>query len=77
MSKQLNPKSHRVTESNERRTQERIAQYYGKADLLKTWETQPEKVRMRNHAYILKLRARLRMVKNLVMHRASPDADLG
>ena len=64
------------TEANERRTQERIAEYHGVDALLRTWEQASTQMQARNHDYILKLRARQRMVKNLILHRAGPDADL-
>lgn len=63
-----NPK--RSTEANERKTQERIAQYHGVSDLLRTWEQQPESVQADNHEYIIYLRAKVRMVRNYLLHRS-------
>jgi hypothetical protein len=68
---------HRYVEGNAERTQERIAQYHGLEDLLRTWEARPGKVQSRNHDYIQKLRARIRNVKNYIQHRACPASDLG
>lgn len=61
---------------NAERTQARVEQYRGLADLEATWNAAPMAMQCRNHAYILKLRARVRLVKNYVLHRAGPDADL-
>lgn len=75
--KTRNPgKPHRQTEANNKRTQDRISQYYGKVALLNTWEKQPAGVQDRNHDYLLELRRQIRNIKNYVMHRASPDYDL-
>lgn len=61
-----NPKSHRQSEANERRTQKVAATYYGKLDLLRTWELQDDF----DHDYIIKLRAVVRNLKQLLLHRA-------
>jgi hypothetical protein len=74
--KQRNIKSHRQTEANERRTQERVEQYYGLEALIRTWDLQPDEVQIKNHDYILKLRAKLRNVKNYVLHRSDAKAEI-
>jgi hypothetical protein len=74
--KQRHPKSHRQTEANERRTQERVDQYYGLEALCQTWDLQPDEVQIKNHDYILKLRAKLRNVKNYVLHRSDAKAEI-
>jgi len=68
--------SQRRTEAQARRTAERIDEYLGVRELLRTWELQPMAVQCREHDYILRLRARERMVKNLLAHRSGPDADI-
>jgi hypothetical protein len=67
---------HRHIEGNAERTMARVNQYRGKLDLLATWEKAPMAMQCRNHDYVLKLRARVRNVRNYVLHRAGPDADL-
>jgi hypothetical protein len=68
---------HRYVEGNAERTQERIEQYHALNALLQTWESTPEKVQVRNHDYIIKLRARVRNVRAYIEHRACPASDLG
>jgi hypothetical protein len=66
----------RRTEANARKTEERIKTYYGLKDLLAAWEAQPDDVQIREHNYIIKLRAKVRMNQNLILHRASPEANI-
>ena len=74
--KQKNPRSHRHTPANERKTQERVEQYYGLEALLRTWELESDDVQIKNHDYLLELRRRLRTVKNYIMHRADAKAEI-
>ena len=74
--KQLNPKSHRITEANKERTEKRVETYYGKNDLLRTWELAEANVQIRNHDYLLGLKKRVRENKNYLLHRATQDSDL-
>jgi hypothetical protein len=76
MPKQLNPKSHRPTEANKKRTQKVIEQYYGMEALLRTWELEPDEVQIREHDYLLGLRRKLRNVKNYIAHRADARAEV-
>lgn len=71
-----NNKPHRQTEANQQRTQRVIETYHGKVDLLRTWEAQPAAVLIRNHADILRQRAKIRVLKNMILHRAGPDAEI-
>lgn len=65
------------TEKNERRTQERIEQYHGKLALHETWEKcASAELQSREHEYILSLRRQIRNVKNYILHRAGPDAEI-
>jgi hypothetical protein len=66
---QKNP--HRDTPENQRRTEERVQQYYGKAALLATWETQPDSVQIDNHDYLVQLRRNVRQVRAYILHRAA------
>jgi len=68
--------SQRRTEAQAKRTAQRIDEYLGVRELLRTWELQPDDVQMENHDYILHLRKRERTVKNLLAHRSGPDADI-
>ena len=69
-------KPHRQTEANERKTQVVIEKYHGKVALLKEWEEMPEEFQIKNHAYILEQRAKIRVLKNMILHRAGPDAEI-
>lgn len=60
----------RLTAANQRRTQARIEQYHGLNDLLRTWELQPDEMQIKFHDDIIKLKARIRNVKNYLLHRS-------
>jgi hypothetical protein len=71
--------SQRQTELNEKRTAERIDEYLTIKALLATWDDDrytPVEVQARNHAYVLRLRARERNVRNYLSHRATPNSNL-
>lgn len=70
----VNPQ--RITAANQKRTQDRVSQYYGLIALLNTWEAADDDMQIDNHEYILKLRARVRNVKNYLLHRSDRSADL-
>lgn len=76
--KRTNPprETQRITQANKNRTQKVIEKYHGKNDLLRTWELEPAKVQQSNHDYILELRKKVRNLRNLLLHRASPDATI-
>ena len=76
MPKQINPKSHRVTEANKAKTARRVEEYYGLDALIRTWEAMPDAIQIREHDYILELRRRLRNVKNYIAHRADAGAEV-
>lgn len=71
-----NPKSHRATEANQKRTQKVIETYLGKKDLLATWEKQSDDVQIKEHDNLLELRRKIRNLSNYIAHRATPDSDL-
>ena len=54
----------------------RIEQLHGKEALLATWEQMPEELRMQEHDYLLELRKNIRQVRNYIVHRRDPGADL-
>ena len=64
----------RPTEANEEKTRIRVEQYHGVVALLATWEQQPDDIQARNWAYIIRLRAKVRTVKNYLIHRADAKA---
>lgn len=66
----------RFIEANEHRTQKQIERYYGKVALLATWEKESDEVQSENHAYLLKLRATVRTIKTLLLHRASAKVQI-
>jgi hypothetical protein len=68
---------HRYIEGNSERTHQQIETYLGKKALHDTWEKcASSNHQIKNHAYLLKLRAKIRNVKAYIDHRAGPDADL-
>ena len=69
-----NPQRH--IEANERRTLKRVETYYGKNDILRTWELMPKPMQADEHDYLLGLRKRVRDNRNMLLHRADPNADL-
>jgi hypothetical protein len=71
--------SQRRTEAQAKKTAERIDEYLGVRDLLATWDDErytPMALQCKEHTYVLKLRARERMVRNYLAHRSGPDADI-
>ena len=76
MKQRNNNQPHRTTEANAKRTEKRVETYYGKNDLLRTWELAESNVQIRNHDYLLGLKKRVRENKNYLLHRATPDSDL-
>ena len=71
-----NPKSHRPSAANAARTQRRIESYYLLVALLATWELQPEEIQIKNHSYIIRLRAKVRTHRNYLQNRADPHSDI-
>jgi hypothetical protein len=57
-------------------TERRIERYYSLKALLDEWETQPDDVQIRNHAYILRLKAKVRQERAYIEHRNDPAAHL-
>lgn len=66
----------RFLEINQRKTQQRIEGYYLLEALLRTWELQPDEVQSDNHAYIIRLRAKLRNNKNYLLNRSDKQSDI-
>ena len=75
--KQKNPKSHRQTEANDKKTLERIETYLGKSALQETWDRYAsQELQIEEHDYILGLRKRVRENRNYVAHRNDPKAEI-
>jgi len=66
----------RPTEVNERKAQARVQQFYGLQALLQTWESTDDDTQARNYAYIIRLRARVRTVRNYILHTANAKSDI-
>jgi hypothetical protein len=60
----------RRTEANTERTQKLVETFKGKCDLLSTWEATSDDVQADNHDDILKLRAKVRTLRNRISHRS-------
>jgi len=75
--RQRNPGSpQRHTLANERKTAKRIEQYHGKLALVATWEQASDTIQIREHDYIIQLKRNVRQIKNYILNRADPNADL-
>ena len=57
-------------------TADLIQQYEGKRALLKTWESLPVKTQLQENDYIIALKSRLRQVRNNLLHRKDPIANI-
>ena len=57
-------------------TADRIQQYEGKLALLQTWESLPAETKLQEHDYIIALKSRLRQVRNYLLHRKDPIANI-
>lgn len=71
-----NNKPHRQTQANQERTARVLDAYAKKRLLLECWEAMPDSVQIKEHDYILGLRARLRTLKQMILHRADPNASI-
>jgi len=65
-----------VKKPREVATTDRIHQYEGKLALLKTWESLPAKTQLQENDYIIALKSRLRHVRNYLLHRKDPIANI-
>ncbi len=66
----------KVKKPHEMATAERIQQYEGKLALLQTWECLPAETQLQEHDYIIALKSRLRQVRNYLLHRKDPIANI-
>jgi hypothetical protein len=63
-----------VKKPREVATADRIQQYEGKLALLKTWESLPAEIQ--ENDYIIALKSRLRQVRNYLLRRKDPIANI-
>ena len=64
----------KVKKPRELATADLIQQYEGKLALLKTWESLPAEIQ--ENDYIIALKSRLRQVRNYLLHRKDPIANI-
>ena len=64
----------KVKKPREVATADRIQQYEGKLALLKTWESLPAEIQ--ENDYIIALKSRLRQVRNYLLRRKDPIANI-
>ena len=57
-------------------TADLIQQYEGKRALLKTWGSLPAETQLQENDYIIALKSRLRQVRNNLLHRKDPIANI-
>ena len=57
-------------------TADLIQQYEGKRALLKTWESLAGETQLQENDYIIALKSRLRQVRNNLLHRKDPMANI-
>ena len=57
-------------------TDDLIQQYEGKRALLKTWESLAGETQLQENDYIIALKSRLRQVRNNLLHRKDPMANI-
>jgi hypothetical protein len=57
-------------------TADLIQQYEGKRALLKTWECLAAETQLQENDYIIALKSRLRQVRNNLLHRKDPIANI-
>ena len=65
-----------VKKSRGAATADLIQQYEGKRALLKTWESLPAETQLQENDYIIALKSRLRQVRNNLLHRKDPMANI-
>jgi hypothetical protein len=64
----------KVKKPRELATADLIQQYQGKLALLKTWESLPAEIQ--ENDYIIALKSRLRQVRNYLLRRKDPIANI-
>jgi hypothetical protein len=66
----------KVKKPREVATADLIQQYEGKLALLQTWQSLRAETQLRENDYIITLKSRLRNVRNYLLHRKDPIANI-
>jgi len=66
----------KVKKPREAATADLIQQYEGKLALLQTWQSLHAETQLRENDYIITLKSRLRHVRNYLLHRKDPIANI-
>ena len=66
----------KVKKPREVATADLIQQYEGKLALLQTWQSLRTETQLRENDYIITLKSRLRNVRNYLLHRKDPIANI-
>ena len=66
----------KVKKPREVATADLIQQYEGKLALLQTWQSLRSETQLRENDYIITLKSRLRNVRNYLLHRKDPIANI-
>ena len=66
----------KVKKPREVATAHLIQQYEGKLALLQTWQSLRAETQLRENDYIITLKSRLRNVRNYLLHRKDPIANI-
>jgi hypothetical protein len=66
----------KVKKPREVATADLIQQYEGKLALLQTWESLRAETQLQENDYIIALKSRLRHVRNYLLHRKDPIANI-
>jgi len=66
----------KVKKPREAATADLIQQYEGKLALLQTWQSLHAETQLRENDYIITLKSRLRHVRNYLLHRKDPLANI-
>ena len=66
----------KVKKPREVATADLIQQYEGKLALLQTWQSLRVETQLRENDYIIALKSRLRQVRNYLLHRKDPIANI-
>ena len=66
----------KVKKPREAVTADLIQQYEGKLALLQTWQSLRAETQLQENDYIITLKSRLRNVRNYLLHRKDPIANI-
>ena len=66
----------KVKKAREVATADLVQQYEGKQALLQTWESLRAETQLQENDYIIALKSRLQHVRNYLLHRKDPIANI-